>query len=102
MPSKRVDANNLFDESGNLITSATPLMRKEAKVARENQDRKKAKSDAKKKTKAGKKSRSSLKSKTKPAKKTCREIGCRRKVRSNGAKYCIIHHTRPEYYSDPF
>jgi len=102
MPSKRVDANNLFDESGNLITSATPLMKKEANAARKNVERKKAKSEAKKKNKVGKKSRTSLKSKTKPAKKTCREIGCRRKVRSNGAKYCIIHHTRPEYYSDPF
>jgi hypothetical protein len=75
MPSKRVDANSLFDESGNLITSATPLMRKEAKVARKNQDRKKAKSDAKKKNKAGKESRSSLKSKTNPAKKPAAKPG---------------------------
>lgn len=101
MPNKRVDPNSLFNKSGKLRTSATPLMKKEANAARKNVERKKSKSEAKK-NKTGKKSRTSLKSKAKPAKKTCRETGCRRKVRSNGAKYCIIHHTRPEYYSDPF
>ena len=67
MPNKRVEPSSLFDENGNLITSATVLIRKEAKIARENQDRKKAKSEAKKKNKAEKKSRNSMKAKAKPA-----------------------------------
>ena len=102
MPGKKLDANSLFDENGNLRTAATPLMKKEAESARKKVAQKKSKAKPRKKKAGKKKGGASVKTKGKSKKKTCRETGCQRPVKSTGSKYCINHHTRPEYYSDPF
>jgi hypothetical protein len=67
MPNKRVDPNSLFDENGNLITSATPLMKKEAKAAKAKQEQKtKPKATQKK----GSKNKNTVKSKKKNQRNT--------------------------------
>ena len=93
MPNKRVDPNSLFDENGNLRTSATPLMKKEAKAAKAKQEQK---TKPKATQKNGSKNKNTLKSKKKKPKK-CKENGCSSPVYKENAKYCYNHHMRPNH-----
>ena len=93
MPSKRVDGNSLFDENGNLRTSATPLMKKEAKAAKAKQEQKTKRRVTPKK---GSKSKNASKSKKRKPKKS-KEYGCSSPVYKENAKYCYNHNMRPEY-----